>query len=236
MKYVVEGHEARQGSAGIHMSIPLECFQDRFQLYRPLSLLIKQTRDLLVTDPWDKVYGVPTLANLPSNSDSGQSAVEIYRRLRPGFGVSAKTSIREAVKAIIEDEGKLDAMLEPSQWSFSETTSTGEDWPSWVPRYDLHRDWQDTDAETLAFAPLYRAHNGFPAMVQSLPSPSNQDISLVAGLPIDKVKYVVARFDRIEENILMAVKEVSKHLREQSDDPDAVRKRVMVTAIAGALN
>lgn len=50
-KYVVEAHEARQGRAGIHLSIPLWTYQDRFNRYKPLSMSIKQTRDLLVTDP-----------------------------------------------------------------------------------------------------------------------------------------------------------------------------------------
>lgn len=86
-------------------------------------------------------------------------------------------------------------MLEPSQWSFPEASRADELGPSWVPRYDLRCDIQGTHPSTLAMAPLYRAHDGFPSVVQSLPLSLDQDCLLVGGLNIDQVESVVARFD-----------------------------------------
>ena len=100
-----------------------------FTDYRGLTWLYEQTQHMHATDPRDKIY---SLLALTSWANEGEAFPE---GIRPNYAASIKECYTEAARVMIEEQFDLDRFV-PLLGLMSES-ETNDDWPSWVPRFDL---------------------------------------------------------------------------------------------------
>lgn len=142
--------------------------------YMPFHELLRYGRNLCVSQPRDRIYGVLGL----TSSTFRSSGAQIF--LRPDYRRPLMHVCCDATRAAILELGTLDVFQDLDAPACVGGTSSNEDWPSWVPS------WVEDSPENRVslFSPPISRHTTTQQEVRLLLSGDSPDRLLLKGFPL----------------------------------------------------